>query len=263
MEKILNTKNETLASAQASSPVDIWWVSIWERYNSLIVWLLLVACLGVVSFLVMVVFPVRFVDQSHAGFFEPRGVIAIGVMGLIGVWLSMLTGFPNAWDSKVSNRQRLVMPVLAGLVLGILFLATDVITGLSRLQEEQLNIPSTDVAFPASLVFYPAASIIAEVPYRLLTIPLLLGVVSIFIRGQRARKKVFWVLAILTSLIEPLSNNAAAQVLAPAALAFVVVQSFGTNLLQAAFFRKYGFVAAILVRAAFYIPFHIIGSFVK
>ena len=239
------------------------WMSIWERYNSLIVWLLLVAFLSVASFLVMAAFPVQFVDRSQAGFFEPQGVVAIGVMGLIGVWLSMRTGFPNAWDAKVSNRQRLVMPILAGLVLGSLFLATDMITGLSRLQEEQQLVQSTDVAFPASLIFYPAASIIAEVPYRLLTIPLLLGLASIFVRRQSAREGVFWMLAILTSLIEPLTNNAASQVLAPVALAFVLVQSFGTNLLQAAFFRKYGFVAAILVRAAFYIPFHVIGFFVK
>lgn len=259
----MNTKNEILVSAQRSFSLRTGWLSIWERYNSPIVWLLLVAYLGVASFLITFVVPVQFVDQSQAGFFEPRGVIAIGIMGLIGVWLSMRTGFPNAWDASVSNRQRLVIPILAGLVLGSLFLATDVITGLSRLQEEQQIVQSTDVAFPASLIFYPAASIVAEVPYRLLTMPLLLGLASIFVRGQTARQRVFWMLAILTSTIEPLTNNAASQVLAPVALAFVLVQSFGTNLLQAAFFRKYGFVAAILVRAAFYISFHVIGFFVK
>jgi hypothetical protein len=187
----------------------------------------------------------------------------MGVMGLIGVWLSMRTGFPDPWDARVGNKQRLAIPIMLGLLLGTLFLATDLITGLSRLQQEKLNIAATDVAFPASLIFYPAASIFAEVVYRLLTIPLLLGFASIFIRAQRAREIVFWALAILTSLIEPLTNNAAAQVLAPLALTFVLVQSFGTNLLQAAFFRKYGFIAAILVRVAFYIPFHVIGSFLR
>lgn len=259
----MNMKNEPFASAQPLSPLKTRWGSIWERYSSLIVWLLLFSYLGFVSFLTTVVFPVQFVDQSQAGFFEPQGVIAIGVMGLIGVWLSMRTGFPSAWDAKVTNRQRLVIPILAGLVLGSLFLATDMVTGLSRLQEEQLNIPSTDIAFPASLVFYPAASIVAEVPYRLLTIPLLLGLASIFVRRQNTREAVYWALAILTSLMEPLTNNAYVQVLAPLAAAFVFLQSFGTNFLQAVFFRKYGFVAAILVRAAFYIPFHIIGSFLK
>ncbi len=239
------------------------WMAIWERYNSLIIWLLLVAYLGLASFLVTVVFPVQFVDRSQSEFFEPQAVIAIGVMGLIGVWLSMRTGFPNAWDARVSNKQRLFIPIITGLLLGSLFLATDLITDMSRLQEEHLNIQSTDVAFPASIFVYSAGAIFVEVVYRLLTIPLLLGMISIFVRSQSAREKVFWMLAILTSIIEPLTNTAASQVLAPLALTFVLVQSFSANFLQAVFFRKYGFVATILLRVAFYIPTHVIGSFLK
>ena len=122
---------------------------------------------------------------------------------------------------------------------------------------------STDVAFPASIFVYSAAAIFVEVVYRLLTIPLLLGLISVFVRSQGVREKAFWVLAVLTSLIEPLTNTAASQYLAPLALTFVLIQSFAANLLQAAFFRKYGFLAAILLRVAFYIPVHIIGSFLK
>lgn len=237
--------------------------SIWERYNSLIIWLLLVVYLGLAAFLVTNVFPVQFIDRSQSGFFETQGIIAIGVMGLIGVWLSMRTGFPNAWDAKVSNKQRLFIPIIAGLLLGSIFLATDLITGMSRLQEEHLNIQSTDVAFPASVFVYSAGAIFVEVVYRLLTIPLLLGLISIIVRSQSAREKVFWVLAFLTSLIEPMTNTAASQYLAPLALTFVLVQAFAANFLQAAFFRKYGFLAAILLRIAFYIPSHVIGSFLK
>jgi hypothetical protein len=237
--------------------------SIWERYNSLIIWLFLVAYLGLAAFLVTVVFPVQFIDRSQSGLFEPQGVIAIGIMGLIGVWLSMRTGFPNAWDVRVSNKQRLFIPIVTGFLLGSLFLATDLITGMSRLLQEQLNIESTDVAFPASIFVYSAGAIFVEVIYRLLTIPLLLGMISIFVRGQNAREKVFWMLALLTSIIEPLTNTAASQVLAPLQLTFVLVQSFSANLLQAVFFRKYGFVAAILLRIAFYIPTHVIGFFLK
>jgi len=236
---------------------------IWERYNSPIIWLLLVAYLGLAAFLVTVVFPVQFLDRSQSGFFEHQAVIAIGTMGLIGVWLSMHTGFPNAWDAKVSNKQRLFIPIIIGLLLGGLFLATDLITGMSRLQQEQLNIETTDIAFPASIFFYSAGAIFVEVVYRLLPIPLLLGIISIFVRNQGAREKVFWVLAILTSIIEPLTNTAASQFLAPLALTFVLVQSFTTNFLQAVFFRKYGFLAATLLRIAFYMSFHVLGSFLK
>ncbi len=238
-------------------------LSVWKRYNSPIIWLLLVAYLALAAFLVTVVFPVQFVDRSQSGFFETQAVIAFGVMGLIGVLLSIRTGFPNAWDAGISNTQRLLIPIAAGLLLGSLFLATDLITDMSRLKQEHLNLQSTDVAFPASIFVYSAAAIFVEVVYRLLTIPFLLALISIVVRSQGAREKAFWVLAILTSLIEPLTNTAASQYLAPLALTFVLVQSFAANFLQALFFRKYGFLAAILLRVAFYIPFHVIGSFLK
>lgn len=259
----MNSQNEHPISIPLETSKPTRWMYVWEHYNSLITWLLLVVYLGIAAFLVTVVFPVQFLDRSQAGFFEPQGVIAIGIMGLIGVWLSMRTGFPNAWEPKVTNKQRLVIPMITGLVLGSLFLATDLITNMSQLQQEHLNIQSTDVAFPASVFVYSSGAIFVEVVYRLFTIPLFLGLISIFVRGQSAREGVFWVLAFLTSLIEPLTNTAASQFLAPLALGFVLIQSFGTNFLQAVFFRKYGFLAAILLRVAFYIPSHVIGSFLK
>jgi hypothetical protein len=237
--------------------------TIWERYNSPIVWLLVVVYLGLAAIVVTILFPVQFLDRSQSGFFETQGWIAMGVLGLIGVWLSMHTGFPNAWDSKIKNRQRLVIPIVTGLLLGTLFLATDLVTGLSRLQQEQFNIPATDIAFPASVFVYSAGAIFLEVVFRLFTIPLLLGIAYLFVRDSKAREAAFWILAILTSLIEPLAQSPGTQLLPPLALGFVLLQQFGTNMVQAAFFRKYGFVAAILVRVAFYVPFHGIGAFLK
>src|SRR5688572_3910238 len=118
----------------------------WERYNSPIVWLLVVVYMGLAAIVVTILFPVQFLASSQSGFFETQGWIAMGVLGLIGVWMSMHTGVPNAWDSKINNRQRLVIPIVTGLLLGTLFLATDLVTGLSRLQQEQFNIPATDIA---------------------------------------------------------------------------------------------------------------------
>jgi hypothetical protein len=184
-------------------------------------------------------------------------------MGLIGAWISMYTGFPGAWDARISNKQRLLIPFIAGLLFGALFLATDLVTGMSQLQQERFNVPSTDVPFPASLFFYSAASILVEVVYRLFPIPVLLGLASLVIRSAKAREGVFWVLAVLTSLIEPIQQSGGTQVLPPLAFAFVLGQTFGFNLFQATLFRKYGYLASILARIAFYLLFHIVGSFMK
>jgi hypothetical protein len=148
-------------------------------------------------------------------------------------------------------------------LFGALFLATDLVTGLAQLQQERFNRPSTDLPFPASLFIYPAGAIFLEVVFRLFPIPVFLGLFSIFVRNEKAREAFFWILAILTSMIEPVGQSAGTQVLPPLAMGFVLLQQFGFNLLQAGFFRKYGYFALIVARVAFYLPYHGLGYFLK
>jgi hypothetical protein len=71
--------------------------------SSVVVWLGCVVCWALAAVLLKTVLPVTVVDQTQAGFFEPSGIIAIGVMGLLGAWLSTKTGFPDAWEPRISN----------------------------------------------------------------------------------------------------------------------------------------------------------------
>jgi hypothetical protein len=70
------------------------------------------------------------------------------------------------------------------------------------------------------------------------------------------------VLAVLTSLIEPLSQSAS-SVLAPLPRGLVLTEWFAVDFAQAVVFRKYGLLAAILVRVAFYADYHVIGAPMK
>lgn len=232
------------------------------RRSSIVVWLACVAYLALVALLLRTLLPVSFVDQAQAGFFEPAGITAIGVLGLLGVWLSTKTGFPDALDPRITWRRRFMLPTLVGLAAGSLFLFTDVATELSRLQREQFDLPATDIAFPASVLVYSAAAIDVEVVYRLLPIPLLLWLISNVLLRGRGQASIFWVLAMASSAIEPLSQ--AATLVVPLPLWFAIaLQSFGVNLAQATMFRKYGFVAAIILRIAFYLVYHVLGAPLK
>ena len=126
------------------------------------------------------------------------------------------------------------------------------VTGLSRLNAETFGVPSTDIDFPASVLVYSAAAGYVEIIFRLLPIPLFMWLTSNLILRGRGRTPVFWVLAVLTSLIEPLSN-VSTRVLPPVPFLFVLMQSFGINMAQAITFRRQGFLAAIIVRVAFYV----------
>jgi hypothetical protein len=108
------------------------------------------------------------------------------------------------------------------------------------------------------LLIFTAAPILVEVLYRLLLIPLLLWLISTVILSGRAQNTIFWVLAVATSLLEPLTQFPDLQILSPGVASILAAEYFAINLTQAYFFRKYGFLAAILVRVGFYVVWHVL-----
>jgi hypothetical protein len=219
--------------------------------------------LGLVVYLVLVkgiitFFPATFrsVDQAAVFAWPALGIWA--VLGLIGVWLSHKTGFPSAWDEHLSNRQRLWIPIIIGLAYAVFEVAFDLLTGYSKFESALHHAAKVNIDFPASLWIYPGGAIIVEVVYRLFLIPVLLWLISSLMLKGRWQMQTFWALAILTSFIEPLTQDLEALQLGVVMLIAVLLKGFGLNFIQATLFRKYGFVAAILMRVAFYLIWHVL-----
>src|SRR5262249_48585047 len=120
--------------------------------------------------------------------------------------------------------------------------------------------------WPGSPLFYTGGAVVVEVFYRLLPIPLVLWLVSSLLLRGRFQSQIFWVLAGLTSLIEPWTQalpelGTEGVTVSSVAAAFAI--AFGQNLTQAVFFRRYGFVAAIAVRVGMYMVWHVgYGNFI-
>jgi hypothetical protein len=131
--------------------------------------------------------------------------------------------------------------------------------GWTALFAQQNELQAFNAPFPGSILFYSGGAIIVEVFYRLLPIPLIMWLA----RG-RGGSVIFWILAVLTSLIEPVTQNLPqfrAETLAVALTMFTF--DFGVNMSQATMFRRSGFLAAILVRVAFYLVWHVAyGNFI-
>ncbi len=218
--------------------------------------------LGLMAYLVLVkvvltAFPGVFRSPAQARVFEwPLLALWTG-LGLLGVWLSERTGFPPAWGDRGSNRPRIVIPFLLGIGLGVLAILTDAATGWTKFVAAKMALPTIHIAFPASVLVYPGGAIIVEVVYRLVAIPLLLWLVSTKLCRGRWQDEIFWVLAILTSLIEP-AGDLGLRELGMATTVSVFAQDFALNFAQAWLFRRYGFLAAILLRVFFYLIWHVL-----
>jgi hypothetical protein len=225
-------------------------------------WLILMAFLGVVELFISL-FGVGPTTASTGVFVWPV-LVGVGLAGLAGIWLSDRTGFPSAWDARVSNRQRLLYPIAIGVGFGLLQVSIEELTHWIEFVKQLTGASVFNTAFPGSLLVYPGGAVVVEVFYRLLPIPLLLWLISSLALRGRAQTQVFWSLALLTSLIEPVTQTA--LFLQAGAIALGTGEfalQFAFNVAQAALFRRYGFLAAIVARWGMYLVWHVTyGNFI-
>lgn len=238
--------------------------------GSIKAWLGLVAYLFLVKYMLTLLPPLNV--KIVASEFAWSTIIVYAAIGFVGVFLSMVTGFPDALAKEVSNRQRFVMPMLAGLALGLAAILIDQVTHGTRFIEAQTGETSFNIYFPASLFVYTGGVILVEAFLRIFVIPFFLWLISsLFLRG-RAQNKTFWVLAVILSLMESVTQGLAILFLKPSANPALLLltqflpyflTNYPLNLGQAAFFRKYGFLASVSMRLGFYLMWHVLyGNFI-
>jgi len=219
------------------------------------------AWIGCVAFLVLVKLafiaaPDLFYGDSRMALFDWPSIAIIGLAGLVGVLLAQRTGFPE--PSLRPFGERLLAPIAIGAALGALGVLLDLVGGGTKIFLAESGLARFNMPLPASLVFYPGGAIFVEVAYRLLPIPLLLWLVSnVALRG-RWREQTFWVLAVLTSAIEPLSQETSALPHGVLLFAGLFGLGYAFNFAQAVFFRRSGFLASIVVRLGYYAVWHIL-----
>jgi hypothetical protein len=175
------------------------------------------------------------------------------------VWLSSRAGLASAPSLRdwPSWRALLLWSVPPGLAWGAGLLALDALTHFTR---NALRISWMNVALPASIGHYAAAAVAAEIPLRTVPLPLLLWLVGVVLLRGRGRTQVFWVFAILTSLIEPAGMLTVAMRLNAPAIAFLGL-AFVANLEEAVLFRRFGWPAPIAFRAGLYAVWHVFGPY--
>ncbi len=214
--------------------------------------------LGLIAFMVAVkvmflVFPTVFPGADQEGAFSWTTISAIAVMGFIGLILARRTGFPEIWDTKVSNYQRFLIPTFLGLAYGAI-----------TVMEDLPNPSPAHLKLPLSIPFYTFGALLLEIMLRLFAITLLVWLFSNVILRGRWQTQIFWFAAIVAALYEPLPHmreqlgSAAAIAVPSIILKWVTAPLFLANVLSGWLFRKHGFLAPLMFRLSFYLVWHII-----
>lgn len=216
------------------------------------IYILLVAFLVAVK-IIFLLFPATFPRADQEGAFSWMMIAAIALMGFIGLFLSRRTGFPDIWDTRISNKQRFLIPIIIGLVYGVLTVIKD------------LPSPSpVHLKLPLSIPFYAYGAVFLEIMLRLFAIPLLVWLISNVILRGRWQTQVFWFAVIVAALYEPLPHISEQLSSAPAIAVPSIILGWATetlflaNVVSGWLFRKYGFLAPLTMRLSFYLVWHII-----
>ncbi|HEV2766074.1 MAG TPA: hypothetical protein VGV38_24025, partial [Pyrinomonadaceae bacterium] len=210
------------------------------------------ACLAAVK-TVFLLFPARFPLAEQDAAFYWTTIAVISLMGLAGLMLSRKTGFPEMWDARVTNRQRFLVPALVGLVYGVVTVLKDL-----------PNPEPVHLKLPHSIAFYTYGAIFLEIMLRLFAVPFVVWLVSNLALRGRGQTQAFWLAAVVAALYEPLPHineelARASNVAVPAVLAGWALQPlFLANVAAAYLFRRYGFLAPLVMRLAFYLVWHVL-----
>jgi hypothetical protein len=248
--------------------------------------------LGLIGYLVLVKlaltygnFPVElFAHPSQKETFEWYFIGILAVAGLAGVWLAQQTGFPEMLEPGISNRQRFLLPLVVGMSFGLLEILADRLTGMTKLFMELMHLRIFHVGFPASALVYPGGAIIVEILYRLLPLPLIMGVcygTAWLVRrsrgsvqtvtNQRSKDLTFWVAASILSWFEPVTQSGVLGLILPGRefrfrghedmVMYEMLSGYSFNLLQAYFFRRFGFLACLSMRVGMYLVWHVLWGY--
>ena len=176
-------------------------------------------------------------------------LVAYGGLGALGLFCARKLALPEIWDAAVSNRQRFIVPALAGLAVGVILILGDIlfspINGLGHFPHPP---------FPTSIVAALAAGIGEEVLFRLFFISFWAWLISRVILRGRAQGFIYAAVSTFSAVVFGLSHlpslmylkhwNSMAQI--PPTLLLELLSLNGLMALVAAsFFRKYGFLAPV------------------
>jgi len=176
-------------------------------------------------------------------------LILYGGLGFLGLKLSQKLGFADIWASKISNRQRFLIPALIGIGVGIFFIIADAILSQFHTLGAFPHPP-----FPTSLITSASAGIGEELIFRLFFIPFWVWLISYVILKKRWQNQIFWIVTIFSAFAFAVGHIPSVMILLglntvneiPLALMSEIILLNGVvSLFAAYYFRKYGFLAAV------------------
>lgn len=179
-------------------------------------------------------------------------LLVTSLLGAVGAILAERTGFPGIWEEDIPLKRKLLLPLVLGVAFGVGFVVLSLLDILPKPEKP---------AFPVSIPYFLYGGALTEILLRLFIMPLLVWLGSNLLLRGAAQEMMAWIATIFSSLLEPMAQLGAMALLgidsAPRIMATLVLV-FAVNLVIARLFRRAGFGAALIMRCAFYLVWHVV-----
>lgn len=229
-----------------------------QKRNDLICFALLIAALIIIRYII-ILGPDTQMLQSQRALFSWGAIGIIGLLGFAGVYVLNLTGLKKLWDVEVGIKNKIILPLLIGLLLGSIHSLYDMFSGAGDQIAANMGLEGIHLAFPYSIPVYLGGAIIVSTIYYLIPISIIVYLVSRLILKGKAEAIVYWSAGILIAFYEPLTNPGISIIQEVGLVALPMsISVLIFNLVTILFIRKYGFIAALLLRIGHYAVWHII-----
>jgi hypothetical protein len=254
----MNTPVTSGGDASTTAPAGGWLRHLRPSQTAWI-WLGLMGYVALAAIIMQLFIPGALKDPAQAAWFQWPSLLVVTLWGLAGVWFDRRSGIPEAWDPKISNVQRLVIPAAIGFAAAGLQIVYDRITNFSKLNAAHYGLTTQWNGYVAALVSFSAAAIIVVGIQYLLLVGAPTYLISTRLLGGRYQTLTYWIVAVFVALIEPVSQNLwafQAGLIAITVPGFVL--SYGINLAELYTLRRAGLLAPIVLRVAFYLIWHVL-----
>lgn len=173
------------------------------------------------------------------------------------LFLQSKAKLPNFWQQEINNKTRFLYPVLIGMAFGVLDI---LVFKIIQHPEPYSKLPPFLQPFPYSIFLYFSGALEVEVFYRLIPFTLIL-LAGNYIRQGKYFHWFFWTGVVLTAIREPIEQVPEGNM---AIIIYALLTGFLMNFLQALWYKKAGFLAALSIRLGHYFLWHImLGVYVE
>lgn len=185
-----------------------------------------------------------------------ENIFLLGI-GVPFLFLQSQATLPNFLETRISNKVRLLQPIIIGATFGLLDI---IVIKIIQHPEPYKELPPFLQPFPYSLFLYFSGALEVEVFYRLIPLTLIL-LIGKRVACGRYFNYFLWTAIIATSIREPLEQFPSGEIWF---VSYALISGFLMNYLQAIYFKNAGFLASLTLRLGHYLFWHILlGIYVQ